>query len=181
MNVAVELCFDSDSESRLRALWDSLELIYGSDHETEIGVRPHISLTAFSDGEPDFLSDEIQALANRFEPFELKLASVGSFPTAEGVVYLAPSPNERLDSIHTDFHAVLASHEEPGNPYYRPGTWVPHCTVATGVPSSLMDTVLEACRAEDVLQEVIVQGIGMTSYHPVKSLQMFSLIQKGVT
>ena len=146
-NVAVELFFDSTSERRLRELWASLEAIYGDDHESELGVRPHLSLTVFPGGEPEFLKAELQSLASRFVPFCLKLNSVESFPTSEGVVYLAPFLSEPLEEIHATFHESLAIHQVLGHAYYRPGSWVPHCSVATGVPPNLRDAVLGACGA----------------------------------
>ena len=67
-NVAVELFFESTSERRLRELWASLEAIYGDDHESELGVRPHLSLTVFPGGEPEFLKAELQSLASPIRP-----------------------------------------------------------------------------------------------------------------
>jgi hypothetical protein len=165
-NVAVELFFDSTSERRLRELWASLEAIYGDDHESELGVRPHLSLTVFPGGEPEFLKAELQSLASRFVPFCLKLNSVESFPTSEGVVYLAPFLSEPLEEIHATFHESLAIHQVLGHAYYRPGSWVPHCSVATGVPPNLRDAVLGACGAADALGEVWVRGVAATAYRP---------------
>ena len=173
MNVAVELFFDSTSERRLRELGQSLEAIYGDDHESELGVRPHLSLTVFPDGEPAFLRAELQDLANRAVPFRLELTSVESFPTSEGVLYLAPALSGSLADIHAAFHASLATQQELGHAYYRPGSWVPHCTVATGVPPNLQGAVLDACRAADVLREVWVHGISATAYRPRPARELY--------
>lgn len=178
MGMAVELFFDSSSERRLGELWKSLEAIYGDHHQSELGVRPHLSLTVFPDVEPEFVRAELQNLASRFLPFRLEFNSVESFPTSEGVVYLAPSSSEPLEGIHAAFHASLAAHQELGHSYYRPGSWIPHCTVATGVPMDLRGAVVEACQAADVLGEVLVRGVSATAYRPVRELYRFPLYPK---
>ena len=175
MNVAVELGFDAASEGRLRAIWSTLELIYGHPQRSDLGVRPHLSLAVFSGPEPVFLERELQALAGRFDSFSIHLATARSFPTAEGVVYLAPSPSESLREIHSVFHAALSERGEPGHPYYRPDAWIPHCTVATDVPPHLLDQVKEACQRAAGFGQATVESVHAVAYRPARDLCCFPL------
>ncbi len=175
MHVSVELGFDPASERRIQGLWGTLAAIYGGPRKTELGVRPHLSLTSFSHGEPSFLRRELEDLARRTRPFRIRFASVASFPTPEGVVYLAPSPSEDLREVHGVFHRAMAVHGEAGNPYYQPGKWVPHCTVATDVPDDLRELVVKTCRREG-LMEVVVGSIHATAYRPARELYGLSLV-----
>ncbi len=173
--VAVELVFDPEAARRLTVLQDRLAAIYGGSKITELGVKPHLSLNLFPDGEPAFLCDELEELARRFNPFPVQLDSVESFPTAEGVVYLAPDPNAELQAVHRRFHARLAAHGEPGHPYYRPGRWVPHCTVASEVPAQLIGAVMGSPALAEAFGKVRVEAIQAVAYRPIQALYSFPL------
>jgi 2'-5' RNA ligase len=53
------------------------------------------------------------------------LASAGTFPGPEGAVFLAPVVDDALLGVHREWHALAPG----GMEHYRPGAWVPHCTV----------------------------------------------------
>lgn len=173
--VSVELGFDPGAAERLADLQGRLAEIYGGPKITELGVSPHLSLTVFQDGEPDFLRDELETLAARFETFKLQLESVGSFPTAEGVIYLSPDPSAELKTVHRYLHTRLAARGEPGHPYYRPGSWIPHCTVASEVPKALIGAVMASPALAEALGEVRVETIQAVAYRPGQALYKFPL------
>ena len=175
MSVAVELGFDPESENRLVELWQTLEGVYGKPRRSELGVSPHLSLTLFPEGQPPFLREELSWLAGRTRAFVINLVSAESFPTSEGVVYLAPQPNDDLRSLHGELHAAIVAHGEAGHSYYHPDSWLPHCTVATDVPDRLRGSVLSACLAAEPFGQVVVQRIRAVAYQPARVLYEFAL------
>lgn len=176
MIIAVELTFDPDSTRRLTALWAALANLYGGPRITELGVRPHVSLTVFHDAAPEGLCRDLDWLAQRFGPFPLHLGTAATFPTTEGVIYLAPDPSARLQAVHAAFHGRLAAHHNPGHPHYRPGGWVPHCTVATDVPQALVTAVLESPSLTQALGLATVDAVHATAYRPARVLCSFPLV-----
>lgn len=170
MHVSVELFFDPESETRIQDVWALLGKLYGGPRATELGVRPHLSLTSFAAGEPTWLRTELVALAARFAHFPIDLVATESFPTTEGVVYLAPAPCRELEAIHQTFHDAIRRHGEDGHPYYRPGVWVPHCTVATDVPEPVLEDVVERARESLETSTVDVVAVGAVRYRPAQEL-----------
>jgi len=72
------------------------------------------------------------------------LTSLGFFLTGVAPAYLAVTPTGRLLSLHEEVHEALGG---AGSwDYYRPGEWVPHCTLAMGVtsPTAVAEVVGEA-------------------------------------
>lgn len=165
----VELGFDFATEIRIRELWNKVARVYGGPQLVEQG--PHLSLASFSDGEPDCLRDELGEIGRCFRAFPLAFASIGSFPSAEGVVYLAPLPNTELRRLHEALHHALARHGQRGHEHYRPGNWVPHCTIAIGVPAELRDRVVEECQREVATPiAAVVATVRVTAYGPRREL-----------
>ena len=162
-------------------LWGDLSDIYGGPQRTELGRQPHISLTSFESREPLLLCREVDSLAERFSAFPMRLGSVEYFATAEGVIYLAPDPCTELNGIHAYFHERLTAHGTTSHPYYQPGQWIPHCTVATDVPEGLRKAVMESPHMAASLGEVRVETIHIVAHRPFKDLYHAVFTGNGAT
>ena len=175
MTYAVELIFDPESSSRLRALWASLQEIYGAPRHSELGVEPHLALAVFRGGEPSRAEELVERFARTVAPFEIDLVSVETFPTAEGVVYLRAAPCPALLQAHALLHRELRETASRCLEYYRPGAWIPHCTVATDVPAHCTEEVVDDCMRSGALGPVQVQRVGGVQYRPARYRHSFPL------
>jgi 2'-5' RNA ligase len=178
--LAIELAFDSASDERLARLWGHLSKLYGGPTDSELGVRPHITLALFRDGEPRNLSSAVASLAAALEPFDLHFAEADRFPGSEGVVFLRPNASAELMRAHSALHQLLAGERDLVHAYYRPETWHPHCTMAVNVPETLVDAVFSACGSTEALGEVRVASIRTVRYRPVTEIQRVWLGKTGV-
>lgn len=176
--LAIELAFDSASDQRLGLLWSRLSALYGGPTDSELGVRPHITLALFRSGEPRGLPGVLESLAGELACFDLTLRTVDRFPGSEGVVFLRPEVSAELLRAHTILHGLLAEERDLVHAYYRPGTWHPHCTMAINVPDVLIDTVLSACRSAEALGDVRVARIQAVRYRPATEIGGFWLEQR---
>jgi hypothetical protein len=125
----IALMLDASSAATVRGLGRSLRPAGG-----ESGVEPHVTLAACSGLDVDLFRPEAAELAARTQPLGCTLASVGVFPTAEGVLFLAPTISPVLVQLQL---VVLDRLQLAGGeiePYWMPGAWVAHCTLATGIP-----------------------------------------------
>ncbi len=159
---AVELYFDAVSEARLLAEWDRI----GSDL-AQLGARPHVSLAVFRPPtDPTPVIEAIDAWTAHEDPMEVSLESVGMFDA--GVVFLAPVVSAELIAAHGRFHAFLGDLERWD--LYRPGRWVPHCTMATRL--GLGEQARTAARLLDGngFGPARLERVGLVEYDPVKSL-----------
>jgi 2'-5' RNA ligase len=68
---------------------------------------------------------------------------LGTFPGDEGVLFLATTVTADLLAFHAQVHAALANQPIQHWPYYLPGNWVPHCTLAQGLDSTGRATAIE--------------------------------------
>lgn len=137
MAYSVELYFDPETEKRIKRLWDVLSERGIPALDSSIYSRPHISLAVFRDVEPALLTDVLVDIARNTLPLEVGLAAVASFPGAEGVLFLVPTVSKELIELHEYFHERISKLGLKANPYYLPGRWVPHCTIASDLSSSL--------------------------------------------
>src|SRR5688500_511570 len=96
MPFAIELFFDPDAAAAVRSLWRVLADAGVSRAMLDAGSHPHVSLADSRELDVERFRPILEAFARQTRPLECSLASVGAFPTEEGVVFLAPVATREL-------------------------------------------------------------------------------------
>jgi 2'-5' RNA ligase len=144
MVAAIELYFDQDADRRLRRLWDAMEAVdVPSLRDLTHGRhRPHVSLAAAPELDPARVIEALRGLSVA-APLELSLDFVGLFRGR--VLWLGPVPTAPLIAHQAEVLARLDAAEVTVFDEYRPGAWVPHCTVSMRVPHVKIPDALRLC------------------------------------
>jgi 2'-5' RNA ligase len=125
-------------------VWDALE---------EAGVpslrqlsdrrhRPHLSLAVAGSLDARAVAAALDGLVVA-PPIEIELDYVGTF--VGRVLWLGPAPSMQLLAHHRVVYERLGAAGVAVSELYRPGSWVPHCTVSMRVPLRLMTEALRLC------------------------------------
>ena len=175
MGYAVELNLSWDSAARVVKVWESLAREGISSVMLDVGAQPHISLAVFEDLNPKALGTDLSRFSEHTPPLSLDLASAGTFPTAEGVVFLAPVVTRELLAVHGKFHSLLRERGIDSVAYYRPGNWVPHCTVAIDLAPDKIGAALEMCVQSDAFGAVELDELSLIEFRPVREIYTFPL------
>lgn len=151
---AIEMFFDEDADTEVRTLWGKLATagLPSLATRTHRQHRPHVSLTVTASLDQADLTPVRSVLAEHL-PVML-LDALGTFPGSEGALFLAAVVTTDLLTLHAKVHDALAGQPVTHWPYYLPGRWVPHCTLAQGLSR---DEIAEAFRLLHGYQPVAVQ------------------------
>jgi hypothetical protein len=144
MVAAIELYLDLAAERRIRRLWDAMEDVgIPSLRDLTHGRhRPHISLVAAPELNPTRVAPALRGVPVA-PSLSLQLDFVGLF--LGRVLWLGPAPTAGLVAHHA---GVLARLDDAGVTVfdeYRPGAWVPHCTVSMRIPHTKLPDALRLC------------------------------------
>lgn len=161
MPFAVELYFDEATDVAIRRLWDSLG-------ERDLSTRgedashPHLSLVVSDGHQPEHLREDLSNL-NWSVLSHMRFRGIGYFKNP-GVLYLAASPTVALLELHEQTHHIV-NRRDPAQvrPFYRPNSWIPHCTLAMPVIPDQLPRALEAIGPGMETVEARVTGLGMWS------------------
>lgn len=172
MTYSIAVFFDEETENELRRIWQVLaesrlaDVLYLSNNQ------PHITLSMYKNLDLDKTHTALCALASEFPQMDVSFRAVGIFPNTADV-FLMPSVSLTLldleRKLREDFFDISI---QPDVPYYQPGEWIPHCSMAIDVQRHLL---LPA--AQKVMEEMTfpwagkIVGLGLTSYPPVVHLQ----------
>jgi hypothetical protein len=146
--LAVCLLFDPDTDRAVRRLWSGLEAagigtLLTHTHRHHV---PHVSYAVLREFDEERVAEAVGALPDG-PPLTLRFDTVGLFPRGRAALLPAATP-----SLLTRQEAVVAAATATGADlhwHYRPGRWVPHCSLTTGTSQDLLPTA--AVHAFDVL------------------------------
>lgn len=171
---------DADSEAKIRRTWKALAGAGIKSSMLEAGYRPHVSLGVCEELDVDGLAKELSSFVGSIAPFELTLSSVGLFPSSEGVIFLGVTPTQRLLDVNHDFHQFFGKHAKSQRDY-QVGSWVPHCTLAFGLPDGVVPEAVEVCRRLPLPLRSRIEEIGVAEVSPHSARLLCSYNLKGVT
>jgi 2'-5' RNA ligase len=144
--LALEMGLDPGAARTIRELWSRLEQLGVPSLEGHVpSIRPHLSLTVTDDA--DGLREHAPGLALHGVETEIEMAAVSLFRADPPVLVLAVAPAPELVALHERVSAALAAAGVDIWPHYRPGTWLPHCTLSMSVPANALAEALAACLA----------------------------------
>ncbi|MET8151327.1 2'-5' RNA ligase family protein [Actinoplanes sp. NPDC049668] len=144
MVAALELYLDVDATRRLRTLWHALEAEGVQTLASLLAERhrPHVSLAAAPRLDPVPIAAALAGL-DLGVGLTLDLDFVGQF--VGRVLWLGVTPTAELLAVHRAVHERLTAAGIEVWDHYRPGRWVPHCTVSMRVPNPLLGAALRRC------------------------------------
>ena len=145
MPFAVEMFFDESADKRVREVWDELAQANLTSSQIDGGYRPHVTLGVFEGYTSPKFEDGLRFFTEERGEFPIKFDYLGVFPRTEGVVYFGAVVTGQLLSIHGEFTRHFAPLMMGIRPYYLPGSWVPHCTLAYGLSLAAIPAVVEVC------------------------------------
>ena len=141
--LAVCLLFDRPSERAVRALWDRLEqagvpTLRSHTHGRHV---PHLSYAVLRTWDLAAVSAAVAGLG-AVAPVELTFDGVGLFRRGRAWL-LAAATAEFLTRQERLVDAVTATGAEL-HKHYRPGRWLPHCSVAPRTPLAQLPVLVAA-------------------------------------
>ncbi len=141
--LAVCLLFDRRSERAVRALWDRLEragvpTLRSHTHGRHV---PHVSYAVLRTWDLVAVSAAVAELGS-IAPVELTFDGVGLFRRGRAWL-LSGATAEFLARQERVVDAVTATGAEL-HKHYRPGRWLPHCSVAPRAPLAQLPVLVAA-------------------------------------
>lgn len=141
---ALELLLDDGTDETVRGEWDALSragLPSQADH-TGASNAPHVTLLAAD--ELPATDEELSGALSGSLPVALRLGPVVAFPGRRLVLARLVIADAALLELHG---AVVRASRCVPSPLTAPGRWVPHVTLARGIPPDGVGAALAVLRA----------------------------------
>jgi 2'-5' RNA ligase len=127
MAQGVVVFFEDEADAAVRELWARI----GVTHR----LGPHVTFAAAGSIPPPARA-ELRADLGLLTLPELWLYHLTVFAEQDNVLVLGAVVDGELLAVHSAVHDVLAGRVRHPQAHYLPGSWVPHCTLAAGLPDA---------------------------------------------
>lgn len=181
MPYAIEARFDPDLEAAVFGVWARLDAGAIATPNAD-GFRPHVSFALFPDVDEGALAPRLAALTAATPKLPVLLDTVslfvspGTHPGAEVIVFYAPVVTEALLAFHRRVHDDVLGGLAATDQRYRPGRWVPHCTLTRRIPRT--KALVAVGEVLDALRPPVVGGlvaVSLVRYYPAEHRVGFAL------
>jgi 2'-5' RNA ligase len=178
MPFAVHLFFDANTEAIIRSAWRDLADTGIAPYMHQSANRPHFSLAIYQHLDLKECEQLLESFAATKHPLPVAFQYLGVFSTTPAVVFLGSTVTLPLLAFHAQLHETLRSICADPNPYYLPGHWVPHCTLALELEPRLISQALDVGRQLSLPLQGQITEIGVIEFRPVRHLFGFSLEER---
>ena len=173
MTISIVMNLDSESDKKIRAMWDALTHGGVSSDCLIYDPRPHISLAEFEEARLETLMDRVALFAENHEPVPITFDHLGTFAAEAGIIFLAPVITRELLDIHSDFHAAFGDFNA-NSEFYQKDRWVPHCTLARNLDTDQFCMAIRVIRRFGLPFEAKLESLGVIRHPPINELGVFS-------
>jgi 2'-5' RNA ligase len=165
MAFAITLKALNDTADPLRALSEKVAHLESRPSMGVPDYPPHVTLAIYNNVPLNRIRKALSEVIAVAAPLRLTFTGLRLFENAPLVLWAEPSTSEALAGVHAKVHACI----EPVlcHPHYRPGTWVPHCTLASQIrPEDRARAAAFAARQVQAF-EVVFDVADCVSFPPV--------------
>jgi 2'-5' RNA ligase len=174
MAYAINIRADNGTARHIEKLWRLASFFEASPSMEVMNYPPHITVAVYDEIEEEVLFEALRAGFEGIPKLPIRIVGLGFFEPANSIVlWAAPEVPQLLRS------AVQTIHDYVGlarcRPSYRPGRWVPHCTLALRVSRENRDKAIAFVKASIDPFEVVFDVADCASFHPITVLQECNL------
>lgn len=172
MPFAVEFFFDQVHADRIQDVWSQM-----SDHGfgVEMTGRPHVTLAIWDEINLGVAQDWLREFAMELQPFPIRFASVGLFARPQSVIFLTPVVTGNLLEIQELFRTNFRGRIGESWSNFRPGWWVPHCTLTQGIERESLPGALALASEIELPFVAEVNSIGIVEFPSITDHCTFPL------
>lgn len=129
MGFAISFQSDHPSAEPIRALWREVEHFEDAPSMAPLGYPPHVTLAIYEGDsvEEGQVRNALDHASRHLKALILTFDTIRSFEGSTTVLWASPRYCRNLVDTHAAIHAAI----DPKHcrPHYRPGMWIPHCTL----------------------------------------------------
>lgn len=134
-----------------------------------LGYAPHITLAIYDEIDAGTLSELAERLARDWPVQHLRFRAVRHFEGPPHVLWAEPDSARDLYAMHQAIHESIDP--ERCRPHYRPGAWVPHCTLAMAIPDARLRPALSWADSRRIDVCASFGSIDCVAFPPVEILR----------
>jgi hypothetical protein len=166
MSGAISICANNETGKCITRLWDQAGMLEDKPSMAKLGYPPHFTFAIYEDIEIEHLEHAVHSVFSECGPISITFDRIKLFDSSPLVLWASPLDASALQDLHAAIHGLIdpaRCHE-----HYRPGSWVPHCTLATGITEKHRSAAIDFATNAAMPFDVIFDAADWISFPPVE-------------
>ncbi len=158
---AVVAFLDHETEKMINDVWKQLKLKQISNYgEESKNRRAHITIASYNAVPEQEMIDGLTQFYNCIPRVDLELTNLGTFLESR-TLFISPAPTPDLIHLHQAYHHAFQKFDDGAGSLYKPGNWVPHCTIASRLEGESLTQAFSYCSEKLSPTKAIITGIAL--------------------
>jgi 2'-5' RNA ligase len=170
---AININTSGETGRCIRDYWTKFGRLEPVPSMAALNYPPHVTLVIYDNVSVGKLRGTLRAVFGGCAPIRLRFDRLAYFMQPRLVFWAAPQPSESLHHAHAAIHSLI----DPSlcREHYRPGAWVPHCTLATQVSANHRRQALALAQEKIEPFDVLFDQADCVEFMPVRVLEGYAL------
>jgi 2'-5' RNA ligase len=175
MAFAININTSGGTGACIRGYWGKFGCLEPVPSMVALDYPPHVTLAIYDIISAGKLRETLRAAFGGCPPVRLRFDKLAYFEQPQLVFWAAPEPSESLLHAHAAIHRLI----DPSlcREHYRPGGWVPHCTLATNVSANNRQEALALADQKIEPFEVAFDKADCVEFMPVRIIEEYALFE----
>jgi 2'-5' RNA ligase len=175
MAFAININTSGRTGACIRDYWAKFGCLEPVPSMAALDYPPHVTLAIYDVISAAELRDALRVAFGGCQRIRLRFHKLAYFDQPQLVFWAAPEPSEPLLCAHAAIHRLI----DPSlcREHYRPGAWVPHCTLATGVSAHNRQEAIALAEEKIEPCDVVFDKADCVEFMPVRIMEEYALMK----
>jgi hypothetical protein len=135
----------------------------------QLGFGHHITLALYDELDVPRMVEILAGVVESIQKTAIQLPALGVFPGEQSALFVAPYVTADLLLIHKRYHQLTAACGH-GRPYYHPGSWFPHATLAVNLSQHELEAAFGTVSGRWTPISAKLTSLRLVRFSPVETI-----------
>ncbi len=168
--------FDEESDKTIRRYIEKIAERTGNRFMIDNNVPPHMTISSIEARSVEDLIPAFDSLEGKLNGGQIKIVSMGQL--LPYVFYLTPVLNEYLTEMSECIYDAFKDVPDTSvSRFYRPGSWLPHITIAKTLSKEQMTAAFEVMQNNFALFDARIVRLGLSRVNPHEDVETIKMVR----
>ena len=177
MGYAIAGYFDSNSDKKIKELWQGMADIGVCNYLINSNNNPHIKFAIFDELDKEYTEENINLLCKRTSKIKIHFKTYSFYPNDSPFICIDIAVTLPILNLHTEIQKMTnEKSKKDSSGFFEQGIWKPDCQLTVAFEKLKLIKAIDYLSNTELPFDGILEKIGLIEFHPAKQLFSNELI-----